>query len=345
MSATIDRPSSVPRDGLAAPSGWQRLRAALRQDHVALVPVVVLAMVVGAVLQPAFLTQANLVNVLRQSSELSVVVLAASLILLTGRFDLSLESTVGLAPMLGAWLVCPVAIGGSGLELDPWVAVAVMFGVGALVGAVNGTLVVALRLNAFMATLAMLILLRGVTIGLSDGKTLFGLPQPFVYLGTASWLGLPASVWVAGLLFLVVGLFLGHHRVGRAIYAIGGNADAARAAGIRVERVVLGVYVVAGLLAVLAGVMLMGRLASVTSSQGSNMIFTVFAAAVIGRISLNGGRGTMLGALLGVLLLGIVSNILTLSNIQPFWINAVFGAIILLALVIARFTTGEKDQA
>jgi simple sugar transport system permease protein len=323
---------------------WERFKGLARQDQLALLPVVVLAMVVGSLMQPAFLTQTNMINVLRQSSELSVVVLAEALILLSGKFDLSLESTVGLAPMAAAWLVCPTAIGGSGLDLNPWLALAAMFGVGVLVGSVNGTLIVALRLNAFMATLAMLILLRGVTIGLSDGKTLYNLPQSFVYLGTRSWLGVPTSVWVAGLLYLAVGLFLRYHRIGRAIYAIGGNSEAARAAGIRVDRVVFGVYVAGSLLAVLAGLMLTGRLASVSSGQGQNMIFTVFAAAVIGRISLNGGRGTMLGALLGVLLLGLVSNILTLSNIQPFWINAAFGAIILLALVIARFTTGEKDQ-
>lgn len=324
---------------------WQRLREIARQDQLALVPVVILALIVGSLLQPAFLTQTNMINVLRQSSELSVVVLAESLILLTGKFDLSLESVVGLAPMMAAWLVCPTAIGGSGLDVNPWLALVAMFAVGAFVGAVNGTLIVALRLNAFMATLAMLILLRGVTIGLSDGKTLYDLPGSFTYIGTKSWFGVPTSVWVAGSLYLMVGLFLRHHRIGRAIYAIGGNSEAARAAGIRVDRIVFGVYVAGGVLAGLAGLMLTGRLASVSSGQGQNMIFTVFAAAVIGRISLNGGRGTMLGALLGVLLLGLVSNILTLSNIQPFWINAAFGAIILLALVIARFTTGEKDQS
>jgi simple sugar transport system permease protein len=323
--------------------GWRRLRAAARMDQLALLPVLVLALVIGSLMQPAFMTQTNMINVLRQSSELSVVVLAEALILLTGKFDLSLESVVGLAPMVGAWLVCPVAIGGSGFGLNPWLALLAMFAVGAVVGAMNGALVVALRLNAFMTTLAMLILLRGVTIGLSGGKTLYDLPHSFVYIGTSEWLGVPTSVWVAGALYLVVGLFLRHHRVGRSIYAIGGNSEAARAAGIRVDRIVFGVYVAGGLLAVLAGLMLAGRLASVTSSQGQNMIFTVFAAAVIGRISLNGGRGTMLGALLGVLLLGLVSNILTLSNIQPFWINAAFGGIILLALVIARFTTGEKE--
>ncbi|MFT3873570.1 MAG: ABC transporter permease [Nocardioides sp.] len=333
------------RAGASRSEIWRHLRRWAKQDQVALVPVLVIALVVGSALQPAFMTQTNMINVLRQSSELSVVVLAETLILLTGRFDLSLESTVGLAPMVGAWLVCPVAIGGSGFGLNPWLALLAMFATGAVVGAVNGALIVGLRLNAFMATLAMLILLRGITIGLSDGKTLYDLPASFTYIGSASWLGVPTSVWIAGVLYLLVGLFLRYHRVGRAVYAIGGNSEAARAAGIRRDRIVVGVYVAGGGLAVVAGLMLAGRLASVTSSQGQNMIFTVFAAAVIGRISLNGGRGTVLGALLGVLLLGLVSNILTLSNIQPFWINAAFGAIILLALIVARFTTGEKDQA
>ena len=139
------------------------------------------------------------------------------------------------------------------------------------------------------------------------------------------------------------GLFLRYHRIGRAIYAIGGNAEAARAAGIRVERVTWGIYVVGGLLAALAGLMLTGRIASVVSSQGQNMIFYVFAAAVIGGISLNGGRGRLLGALTGVLLLGILQNVLTLAEIAAFWIDAAYGAIILVALILARVTGGARE--
>jgi ribose/xylose/arabinose/galactoside ABC-type transport system permease subunit len=330
-SSTVGRVSLV----------WTR---GLRLDQFALVPVIVIAIAVGAAIHPAFLTETNLINILRQSSELSVVVLAESLVLISGRFDLSLESTVAVAPMVAAWLVTSTEIGGSGYGVDPMVALLGLFAIGAVIGGVNGTLVVGLRLNAFMTTLAMLILLRGVTIGLTNGKTLYDLPETLVYVGTSDWLGVPVSVWVAGTLYLLAGLFLHYHRVGRAIYAIGGNATAARSAGIRVERIAVGVYVVAGLLAALAGLMLTGRLAAVTSSQGENMIFTVFAAAVIGRISLQGGKGTITGALCGVLLLGLISNILTLSNIEPFWISAAFGAIILLALIVARLTGGEAEE-
>lgn len=321
------------------------LARALRSDRYALLPVIVVAVIVGALIHPAFLTENNLINVLRQSSELAILVIAQALVLIAGKFDLSLESIVGLAPMLAAWLVTSQAIGGSGLDVNPYAAIAVLFAVGLVVGTINGGLVVGLGLNPFIATLAMLILLRGITVGLSGGKTLYDLPAPFLFVGNAEIAGIPLPVIIAGLGFAAAGAFMNWNRVGRAIYAIGGNAQSARAAGIRTDRIVWGVFIVAGLLAALAGLMLTGRLASVVSSQGDGMIFTVFAAAVIGRISLNGGRGSMLGALCGVLLLGVVSNILTLSRIEPFWISAAYGAIILLALVTARFTSGSSETA
>lgn len=311
----------------------------------ALVPVLVASLVVGSFVHDAFLTKTNLVNVLQQSSELAVVVVAEALILIVGKFDLSLESIVGLAPMFAAWLVADTAIGGKGLDINPYVAVALMFVVGMAVGVVNGWFVAKVKLNAFMVTLAMLILLRGLTIGLTDGKTLYNLPTQFTYLGSADWAGVPAAVWLAGILFLTVGLFLRYHRFGRAIYAVGGNAEAARAAGIRVEKVVWIVYIVGCALAAFAGLLLTGRLASVLSGQGQNMIFTVFAACVIGGISLSGGRGSMFGALTGVLLLGIISNILTLSQIEPFWIDAAFGGVILVALILAKLTSGSVEEA
>lgn len=332
-------PAARPRVSIG-----RRLLNLVKSDQYALIPVLIVVFIIGALVHPAFLTPNNLTNVLRQSSELAIVVIAQSLILIAGKFDLSLESVVGLAPMLAAWLVSSTEIGGSGLGVNPWVALLALFGVGLVVGVINGGLVVKLGLNPFIATLAMLILLRGITVGLSGGKTLYDLPPELLFIGNAEPLGIPLPVWIAGIAFAVAGVFMRWHRVGRSIYAIGGNAESARAAGINTDRIVWGVYIAGGLLAALAGLMLTGRLASVVSSQGNGMIFTVFAAAVIGRISLNGGRGSMLGALCGVLLLGIVSNILTLSRIEPFWISAAYGAIILLALLAARLTSGSTEK-
>ncbi len=314
-------------------------------DELALIQLIVLALIAGALLHPAFLTKTNLVNILQQSSELSVLVLAEVIILIVGRFDLSLESIVGVAPMLAAWLVLDSAMNGAGIMLSPYLAIVILFAVGLLIGGFNGMLVVRLGLNAFITTLAMLILLRGVSIGVTNGRTLYDLPAPFLYLGNAYWLGMPASVWVSAALYLVGSYLLGYHRFGRALYAIGGNAEAARAAGIPVDRYIWIVFVIAGGLAALSGLMLTGRMASVLSGQGQNMIFTVFAAAVIGRISLNGGKGSIFGALCGVILLGIISNILTHSNIQTFWISATYGAIILLSLIITRLASGKSYRS
>ena len=338
----VDAQKSLMTTIPAGPRWRLRLRLG---DEFALVQLIAVALIVGAFMHPAFLTRVNLVNILQQSSELSVLVLAEAIILIVGRFDLSLESIVGVAPMFAAWLVLDTALNGSGFMLNPYLAILVLFAVGIAIGAFNGFLVVRLKLNAFITTLAMLILLRGVTIGMTNGRTLYDLPEPMLYLGNARWIGLPASVWLSAVLFGIGSFILGYHRFGRALYAIGGNAEAARAAGIPVDRYIWIVFAIAGGLAALSGLMLTGRMASVLSGQGQNMIFTVFAAAVIGRISLNGGKGSILGALCGVILLGIISNLLTLSNIETFWISATYGAIILLSLILTRLTSGKSYRS
>ena len=339
ITQTADQNAATQRVSLTA-----RLRALPLRD-IGMIPVILVVIVIGTVVNDAFLTRDNAINVLQQSSELAIVVVAEVLLLLAGKFDLSLESTVGFAPMVAAWLVAPAVVGGQGIQLNPYLGLIVLFGIGAAIGLANGLLVVKLGLNAFITTLAALILLRGATLGVADGRTMSALPAPLTYLGSTSLLGLPLAVWVAAAVFLGAGIFLRHHRIGRGIYAIGGNRDAAKASGLRVERILIGIYITAGLLAALAGLLFMGRLASVTANQGQNLIFTVFAAAVIGGISLNGGRGSMLGAFTGVLLLALISNVLTLSAVSTFWIQAAQGAIILLALVLQRATTGETDDS
>lgn len=339
MSAANMSPSMEATGGGGIKYWVQRLGL----TELALVPIIILLCILGATISSAFLRPSNLINILQQSSELSILVIAQSLILISGKFDLSLESTVGLAPMVAAWLMLTdTAIGGSGVGIPVWAGFLVVFLVGALMGLLNGFLVVRLGLNAFITTLAMLILLRGITVGMTNGRTLYGMPDAFLYLGNTRWLGLPVSIWLAGLLYAFFGLFLRYHRLGRNFYAIGGNPQAALVAGIPVDRMVWGVFALGGILAALAGLMLTGRIASVVASQGQNMIFYVFAACVIGGISLNGGQGRLIGALTGVLMLGILQNVLTLAEIPSFWIDACFGAIILVSLIITRLSSGPS---
>ncbi|GII81686.1 sugar ABC transporter permease [Sphaerisporangium rufum] len=315
-----------------------------RLRDLALLPAIALLVLVGALIDPAFLSRDNIVNVLQQQTELSLLVLAEAIILIAGRFDLSLESTVGLAPALAVGLVIPATADGLGAELPVWTAIPLCLLTGGLIGAFNGMLIVRFRLSAFIVTLGMLIVLRGLQVGLTGGQNLFELPESFLYLGNARWLGLPASIWICGVLFAAGIAVLGYFRHGRSIYAIGGNADAARAAGVRTDRVLWTVFVIGGLLAALAGLLMTGRLGSVAADQGNGMIFTVFAAAVIGGVSMDGGKGTLFGGLCGVLVLGLINNILTLAGVSAQWIQAIYGAIILLALVMARLTSGKAQD-
>lgn len=311
--------------------GWLR--------DLALVPVIVLVFVIGSVVSPAFLTFNNLVNnVLATSAVLGVVVVAESMIIIGGFFDLSLQAVVGFAPMLSAWLVVPKEFGGAGAGLNQFLALVVLLTCGAAIGAFNGLLVAGFKLNAFMVTLAMQILLQGFTLGISGGQTLTELPSVFTYLGTASYFQIPAEVWLAVVVMVGAALFMRLHTTGRAIYAAGGNAEAARAAGIKTRRLAIGLFVFGGVLAAVAGLMYTARSASVTATQGNDLIFTVFAAAVVGGIDLTGGRGRIVGAATGVLLLGLVQNLLLLSNVPSFWVNAVYGGIILGALLLGAFS-------
>ena len=312
--------------------------------EVALLPVLVLLLVVGAIVSPAFLTVSNLAGIGQQISALGVVVVGESLILMIGGMDLSLESTFGLAPMVAAWLILPVSAYGSGAQISPYLGLLVLLAVGAAVGLVNGVLIVKGRLNGFIVTLGMTIVLAGLQNGIVKAQTLFNLPKAFGYLGSAYFGQVPVSFVLAAIIFVLVGLFLRYHRTGRAIYAVGGNPAAARAAGIKVERIKIGVYVAGSMLAALGGLMEAGRVSAVTGQQGygEGIIFSVFAAAVIGGVSLRGGRGNMIGAASGVILLGFVQDILDLANVSNYWIEAIDGAVILFALFLARIVGGES---
>lgn len=309
----------------------------------ALLPVLAVLIIIGAFVNSAFLTVSNISGIGQQISALGVVVVGESLILLIGGMDLSLEGSYGLAPMVAAWLVVPVSAFGSGTELNPFLGILIVLAVGAAVGLVNGLLIVRGRLNGFIVTLGMTIVLAGLQEGIVKGNTLFNLPSAFTYLGAAYLGKVPVSLVVTVIIFVVTGLFLRYHRVGRAIYAVGGNREAARAAGIKVDRIRLGVYVAGSVLAAVGGLMEAGRVSAVTGQQGyqEGIIFAVFAAAVIGGVSLQGGRGNMVGAASGVILLGLVQNILDLANAPNYWIEAIDGAVILVALVLARLIGGE----
>jgi simple sugar transport system permease protein len=339
LSSTTAPPEAPP------PPAARRTLALARMRDLALVPAIIAVAIVGFIVSPVFLQPDNIINVLQSMSEIAIVVLAETLVLIAGKMDLSLESTFGLAPGVAAWLIVdPAVTHGLGVHAVPGaLAIPLVLLVGALIGAFNGLLIVRFGLNGFIVTLGMLIVLRGLLTGISGGKTFFALPESMTYLGSTSWLGVPASIWITLVLFAVAVVILGYTRAGRSLYAIGGNVDAARAAGIRTDRVVWLTLIIASTLAALAGLLISGRLASVTAAQGDGAIFQVFAAAVIGGVSLNGGKGTVFGAFTGVLLLFMIINVLTLAGVPAQWTNFLNGAVILVALVVSRITGGKAQ--
>lgn len=345
MSETTELSAELaaPEKARATPP---RFRLARYRD-LSLIPVIFVLGVIGFIVSPVFLTSDNLIGVFQAASELSLLVLAEAMILICGRMDLSLESTIGVAPVIAMWLVMPAHGSATfhGIGLFPgWSSIPVCLVVGLVIGAANGFLILKLRVNGFIATLGMLTMLRGLQDGIAQGKSIVEVPASFSYLGKASWFGAPAAVWICLLLFAIGGAALGYLRHGRALYAIGGNPEAARAAGIRVDRITWIVLALGGLLAAFAGVLYVGHYGAISATQGDGWIFQVFAATVIGGVSLNGGRGTLFGALTGVIALQLVVNVTTLGGVPPLWDKFLYGAIIIVALIISRFASGEKQD-
>lgn len=292
----------------------------------------------AGVLNQAFYSPENQTNLLTHSVILGLLVLAEAICLITGHFDLSIESTLIFSAVIAGWLMSPHYMA-SGWMLPPVVVVIMMLGVGAAIGAINGCLIAYVKMNPFITTLAMSIVLSGLSIFLAKGRTLYPLDETFCYLGRGQIAGFPVMIIFLVVVYVIFHVFLTFTPFGRKLYAIGGNRLAARAAGIDDNRVVVGAYILSGFLSATAGWVLAGRLNAVSSNMSSGLLFYAFAAAVMGGVSLNGGEGKVLGMFGGVLLLGAVSNLMNLTHTDPYLITAVTGLIILVAMFIDSLKT------
>jgi len=306
-------------------------------------PVLLLLVIVGAIVAPRFATATNLVNILEQVSVLGLTTIGLTFVVLIGRLDLSLEGIVGFAPMFAAVSIVSTTAGGLGIELPAWTGLFVALGTAGLIGLFNGFMVVRVGLNPFISTLGLLVLLRGGVLIISNGRSIYSPGKALTYLGSEKIGGIPVSVLVFIVVAIVIGFIFKYHRYGRALYAIGGNEEAARAAGINVDRVIWSAFIFAALLAGLAGVLMTGRLDSAVTTQGQGIIFSAFAAAVIGGVSLGGGRGTMVGVVSGVLLIGVINNLLTLAQVPSFYVQASTGAVIIIAAILTTLASRRSS--
>jgi len=305
---------------------------------------VVVSLVVFSLISKSFFTPFNLVNILSRVAPLGLLVIGQSFTLITANFDLSSESAMGFTAMVAALLLASQKNGGLGLEWNPFVGILVMLAVGVLIGLFNGVFITRLGMNNFIMTVAMLMILRGATYAISPGKSVNFLPEAFRWLGggalfrvplaNGKMLAIPAAMFFLIFAFLVAFVVTKYTRFGRNMYAVGSNRQAAEAAGIDARRVILVVYVISGFCAALAGLLDAGRMDSATPRTGAGLIFPVQAAAVIGGISLFGGRGNLIGAFGGVLLWGILDTGLNIAKVSPFWIEVSRGALLLFAMFI-----------
>ncbi|MEU9890594.1 ABC transporter permease [Sphaerisporangium sp. NPDC051011] len=290
-----------------------------------------------SVLSDAFLTQRNLTNVLAQSSVVGIAAVGATFIIITGGIDLSVGSNVALAGMVTATAV--------NKGFPPLLGVALCVLLAVAVGAFNGSSVAWLGLVPFIVTLASLGMGRGLTLQISEGQSVYGLPETLTWLGGGEIGAVPVPLITMLVVFAAGHLVLTRTTLGHKIFAIGGNRQAARLSGIRDKQILFIVYVIAGLCAGVAALILVGRIGAATPTAGTGLELQVIAAVVIGGCSLFGGKGSMIGTLIGILLIGVINNGLTLLNVSPFWVQFIQGALIFLAVLLDAFNQRRLKTA
>ena len=300
-----------------------------------------LTMFGATIANASFLSMGNISGVLLAAAPLGCLVLAQSTVLLTGNFDLSIEANMIFVAIVGGLIMVPPETVEAQLAASQWglpwpwpVALAVMLAVSSLIGFVNGTLIVWFRMNNFMTTLSVMIVLEGLALVVGEARNIFGIPDGFRFVGTAKFIGVPAAAFFLILLYVLMHLVLTRTVFGRKLYAVGSNREASRAAGINDKRVVVSAYVLSGFLAGVASFVLVGRLGTASAGISDGNLFLAFAAAVIGGVSLFGGRGTAPGALGGLLLITVIHNAMNLAQIPANYIKVVSGGVIMLAVLV-----------
>lgn len=307
--------------------------AAIRSAAI-IVPFVAL-FVLLAIASPPFLTANNLLNLLDQQAAILIIAAAGTLVLVAGGIDLSVGAVAALAAVTAA--TATVAAG-------PFVGIAAGVGVGLAGGLANGIIVTVFRINPLIATLAMSFVLAGLSSLVTGGNliVLFEYPE-FGALSRTELIGVRSSTWIMALAVVVIAILLARSTAGRYIYAVGGNAEAARLAGVPVRAIRLATFVMSGAAAGLGGVLVASRTLSAQASSGQEVAFTVLAGIVVGGTSIAGGEGAVWRTVVGVLFIALIGNGFNLLGLDPLYRQIALGVIILLAVgVDAALRSGRR---
>lgn len=295
--------------------------------------------VVISLLSDKFLTASNAWNVMRQISVNICISVGMTLVVLTAGIDLSVGSVLALCGAITAGLLKNgIEVPSENLYIGFTILGSVVAGLlaGSLLGLFNGWTITKFKVPPFVATLAMLTIARGLTMLWTKGFPITGLNENFAYLGTGWLLGIPLPVWISGIIVFIAVIITNKTKLGRYIYAIGGNENAATLSGINIKKIKIIVYSIAGTLAAVGGMLVTSRLDAAQPNAGTGYELDSIAAVVIGGTSLSGGRGTVLGTVLGAIIIGVLNNGLVLLNVSPFWQQVVKGFVILIAVIIDK---------
>ncbi|MES2898868.1 MAG: L-arabinose ABC transporter permease AraH [Pseudomonadota bacterium] len=326
MSTTI---SSTP----AAASASARQRAMLMEYSMPIAFVILFAVLAATV--ENFFSVTNVVGLMLSVAQIGMVACTMMLCLASRDFDLSVGSTIAFAGVLGALV----------LERSGSVPLAMLagLGAGATIGALNGVLIAYLRVNALIATLATMLMVRGLAFIASHGQAVGINDDSFIDFGDARIFGVPMPVLVAAACFIVFGILLNHTVFGRNTLAIGGNPEAARLAGVKVEKLRVCIFALQGLVVGLAGLILAARITSGQPNAAQGFELDVISACVLGGVSLQGGKARIFGVLIGVLIMGTVENVMNLMDVDAFYQYLMRGVILLAAVLLDQLKSrGER---
>jgi len=303
-----------------------------RGQEAGLIGVIVCLSVGFSFINPNFLTTDNLRNVLVAVAVVGIMSIGQCFVIIAREIDLSVGSVMGLSGLCGAWLMAH--------GINPWIAIVLAIGVGSAAGLVTGLIVVVFRVNSFIATLGMLSVARGLTQVISGGLPIMVDPS-VMFIGQGEFFGVPVQVLIFIGLGIVGQFVLTRSVIGQRIIAVGDNDEAARLSGIPLNSTRIAVFVVSGAMAAIAGIVYTAQVSVAEAQAGTGLELDVIAAVVIGGASLSGGRGSILGAMLGAYLLGALRNAFILLELSPFLQQMSVGLVIVLAAIFDQFRQGS----
>jgi ribose transport system permease protein len=328
---------SIAKDFAERMNSWNNQRLVDVLIRNSMVIVLVIVMIYFASQNDRFATIQNFRTILIAAAPFALVALGQTLVILTGGIDLSVGSVIAVSAMSAAWLslAMPDRI---------WLAMLLAIVAGAFAGLVNGLVIAYLNVTPFVATLGMLTIASGFAYVIGGGAPINGLPKDFGFIANEKIFGfqLPVYIMIAG--FIILGLLMKYSSFGMRIYAVGGNRTAAEVAGVNAKRVLIGVYVISGFLAGVSGVILASRVISGPPNLGAGYELDAIAAVVIGGASLMGGRGTVWGTLLGLLLIQTLNNGLDILVIPAYWQMVISGVLIVSAVAVDMWATRRSPK-